>query len=85
MSHRLRWFGAGAALGVGTSVWAQRKLKTVAARYHPTGLAGRALDKARSWPSHVRAAFHEGRSTMRQREAELRQGLDQPLEQAPGR
>jgi hypothetical protein len=84
--HRLRWFGAGAALGVGGSVWAQRKLKAAAARYHPVGLAGTALDKARAWPSHVRAAFVEGRSTMREREAELRRELDQQLEQtAPDR
>ncbi len=73
MLHRLRWFGAGTALGIGASVWAQRKLKAAAARYRPAGLAGTALDKARSWPAHVRAAFDEGRSTMREREAALRQ------------
>ena len=81
MLHRLRWFGAGTALGIGASVWAQRKLKAAAARYRPAGLAGTALDKARSWPAHVRAAFDEGRSTMREREAALRQ----ELEQTPGR
>ena len=69
------------ALGIGASVWAQRKVKAAAARYRPAGLAGTALDKARSWPAHVRAAFDEGRSTMREREADLRQGL----EQTPGR
>jgi hypothetical protein len=83
MFHRLRWFGAGAALGVGASVWAQRKVKAAAARYHPAGLAGSAVDRARAWPSRVRAAYDEGRSTMREREAALRQELEQPLDQPP--
>jgi hypothetical protein len=78
--HRVRWLAAGAALGLGTSVWAQRKVKAAAARYHPSGWPGTALDRARSWPSQARAAWDEGRSTMRAREAELRQ----ELEQAPG-
>jgi len=80
MLRRARWFGAGAAIGIGASVWGQRKLKTAAARHRPARLAGSALDRARTWPAEVRAAVQEGRTTMRQREAELRQGL----ERAPG-
>jgi hypothetical protein len=76
--HRARWLGVGAALGFGASVWAQHKLKEVSARYRPAGLAGNAANKARSWPSHFRAAIEEGRSTMRAREAELRDGLVRP-------
>lgn len=79
MFRRVRWMGAGAALGVGASVWAQYKLKAAAARYGPAGLAGSAVGKARTWPAEVRAevraAIDEGRTTMRQREAELRHGL----------
>jgi len=75
MFRRVRWFGAGAALGAGATVWAQRKVKVVVARYRPAGLAGSAVDKALAWPGEVRAALDEGRSTMRQREAELRQDL----------
>jgi hypothetical protein len=75
---RVRWLAAGAALGVGASVWGQRKMKAAAARYRPAGLAETALDRARTWPSHLRAAMQEGRTTMRQREAELRQGLQPP-------
>ena len=77
MFHRMRWFGAGAALGIGASVWAQRKMKAAAARYKPAGLAGNALDRARAWPTHVRAAFDDGRTTMREREAELRRQVEQ--------
>jgi hypothetical protein len=76
MLHRVRWLGAGAALGFGASVWAQRKLRTAVAKYRPAGLAGSAVGKARSWPAEVRAAFVEGRSTMRAREAELRHELE---------
>jgi hypothetical protein len=76
MLRRVRWFGAGAALGIGASVWAQRKVKVVAARYRPSGMAGTAVDKARAWPAEVRAALQEGRSTMRKREAELRHGVE---------
>ena len=78
MLRRARWLGAGAALGFGASVWAQYKLKAAAARYRPAGVAGHAVTRARSWPSHVRAAIDEGRSTMRAREAELRCGLAGP-------
>jgi hypothetical protein len=83
VSHRLRWFGAGAALGIGASVWAQRKVKAAAARYHPVGLAGNAVDKARAWPTTVRAAVQEGRTTMREREAELRRQVEQPARTRP--
>jgi hypothetical protein len=76
--------GAGVALGFGASVWVQRKVKTAAAKYRPAGLAGTAVEKARAWPGEVRAAFDEGRTTMRQREAELRVGLgdEDPADQA---
>jgi hypothetical protein len=75
MLRRVRWFGAGAALGIGASVWAQRKLRTATARYRPGRMATTATGKARALPGDVRAALHEGRSTMRQREAELRREL----------
>jgi hypothetical protein len=75
MFRRVRWFAAGAALGAGATVWAERKVKGAVARYRPAGLAGTAVDKALAWPAEVRAAIDEGRSTMRQREAELRHDL----------
>jgi len=76
MLRRVRWLGAGVAVGVATSVWTQRKAKVMAARYGPAGLASTALDRARGWPGEVRAAVAEGRATMRQREAQLRQDLE---------
>jgi hypothetical protein len=78
MFRRARWLAFGAAVGAGASVWAQRRIRAAATRYRPAGLAGAALDRARSWPAEVRAAVEEGRTTMRQREAELRHGLEPP-------
>jgi hypothetical protein len=77
MLRRARWFGAGAALGIGASVWAQRKLRTATSKYRPGRLATTATGKARAWPGDVRSAVLEGRTVMRQREAELRRGLEQ--------
>jgi hypothetical protein len=71
MFKRIRWLGLGAAVGAASSVWAQRKARTLASRYTPAGLAGAAVDRARS-------AVAEGRATMHQREAELRAGLAAP-------
>lgn len=61
MFKRIRWVGAGAAMGAGAVVWLQARLR----RYTPAGLAGEAVERARS-------AIEEGRAAMRDREAELR-------------
>jgi hypothetical protein len=82
---RVRWMGAGMALGVGTSLWAQRKFKSVMARYTPAGVGGMAVTKAKGWPGHVRAAVREGRVAMKEREAELRGGTSGRGGQAPTR
>jgi hypothetical protein len=74
MFKRAKWVGAGMALGVGSSLWAQWKLKSVLARYSPTGVGGTTVNKVKVWPGQVRAAVREGRVAMREREAELRAG-----------
>ena len=74
MLSRVRWLGAGVAMGAGGSLWAQRKVKSVAARYRPSGLAGEAAERAKGLPGELRAAIREGRHAMREREAELRSG-----------
>jgi hypothetical protein len=75
MLRRVRWLGTGAIIGLASSVWAQRKARALAARYRPAGIAGTAVERARTWPGELRAALDEGRTTMRAREAELRQEL----------
>ena len=72
MFKRARWIGAGAALGAGGTVWLQRKLKLLAGRYRPAGIAGEAVGKAAALPGSLRDAFTEGRDAMREREDELR-------------
>lgn len=65
MLKRARWLVTGAAVGFGGSLWMQRKLKGAANRYRPVGLAGAAAARARD-------ALEEGRTAMREREAELK-------------
>ena len=72
MFKRARWAGLGAALGAGTVIWIQRKLRSVTGRYAPAAIAGDAVEKATSLPANLRDAFSEGREAMREREAELR-------------
>jgi hypothetical protein len=82
---RARWLAIGAAVGVGSSVWAQRKVKTVVSRYRPAGLAEGAASRAKGLPGDVRAALREGKATMREREAELRSQSETRGKQPPGR
>jgi hypothetical protein len=70
---RLRWLVTGLAVGAGGSLWAQRKVKILASRYRPSGLAGSAATRAKGLPADVVAAIREGRAAMKQREAELRE------------
>ena len=65
MLKRLRWLTAGAAVGVGGSLWLQRRLKDAATRYRPAGVAVAAAARARD-------ALDEGRLAMKEREAQLR-------------
>jgi hypothetical protein len=81
MFKRIRWLSAGAVVGVGASVWTQRKARMVAARYLPAGRF-EADGLVRQWPARVRAAVGEGREAMHEREAELRRRL-QPSEWPP--
>ena len=47
-------------------------VKAAARRYTPEGLGGRLSDTVTGISRDVRAAVHEGRTAMREREAELR-------------
>ena len=65
MLKRVRWLVTGAAVGFGGSVWLQRKVRTAAERWRPSGVAGAAATRAKD-------ALVEGRTAMREREAQLR-------------
>jgi hypothetical protein len=85
MAHRVRWMAAGLLIGAGGSVWVERKVRSVAGRYGPAGLAGTAGTRARGLGADVRAALLEGRDAMRAREAQLRRDASQEGIRAPSR
>jgi hypothetical protein len=65
MFKRLFWLGVGVATGFGGSVWIQRRMKQAVDRLAPENVQ-----------SDVKAAFSEGRTAMRSKEAELRARYD---------
>jgi hypothetical protein len=69
---RVFWLTVGYSAGLGTSWYAARKVKAAARRYAPENLGGRVTDTVTGISRDVRAAVSEGRTAMREREAELR-------------
>lgn len=76
MFKRLFWLTIGLSIGFGTSYWTVRYVRRTIERYTPERLADDAGRMARSVAADLRAAAREGRVAMREREAELRAGLD---------
>lgn len=74
MFKRTFWFTTGVATGAGGMVWANRRMKATLARYAPDRLGVDAAARVRQVGGDVRAAIAEGRTAMREREAELRAG-----------
>ena len=66
------WLTVGYGAGLGTSCYAARKVKAAARRYTPEGLGERVSDTVTGISGNVKAAVTEGRTAMREREAELR-------------
>jgi hypothetical protein len=73
--RRPLWLAAGAALGAGGTLWAQRRLERLARRVRRASVAGElasAVDRSRRQTAgRVRDAIATGRSDARQREDEL--------------
>jgi hypothetical protein len=69
---RVFWLTVGYTAGIGTSWYAARKVKETARRYTPEGLQTRVTDTVSGLSRDVKAAVTEGRSAMREREAELK-------------
>ena len=80
MFKRIIWMGTGAAMGAGSAFWAKRKVTRTVERYLPDEVARRARASARTAGRHVgrtvRDAASEGRTAMREREAELQAQAD---------
>jgi hypothetical protein len=73
--RRLVWFTSGATAGFGGAVWVRRRIRRTVRRYAPEQLRADTAASVRRLGSGVRAAVAEGRSAMREREAELRAEL----------
>ena len=83
MLKRVRWM----AMGVGVTVWGQRRVKSWMRSYTPPELAARAAKRsteaAGRKAGELRTVFAEGREAMRQREAELRERVERRVEPEP--
>ena len=73
--RRLVWFTSGATAGFGGAVWVRRRIRRTVRRYAPEQRRADTAASVRRLGSGVRAAVAEGRSAMREREAELRAEL----------
>jgi hypothetical protein len=69
---RLFWLTVGLAVGFGTSFRLMRALRRTFERFMPERVSQDVRNGARSIGAEVRAALDEGRTAMREREAELR-------------
>jgi hypothetical protein len=73
---RLFWLTVGVTLGSTSSFWLMRKVRRTVERFAPERLTQDVVTGARSFGAELLAAVDEGRSGMRQREAELRAELE---------
>ncbi len=76
MFKRVTWFVAGAVTGAGGSVYARRKAKEAASKYRPVTIARNTAVRVKGRAADVVEAVRDGRTAMREREAELRDELD---------
>jgi len=73
---RLFWLSVGLAGGFGSSFWLMRTVRRTVERFTPHRLTQNAVSGARTVGTELKAARDEGRAAMRQREAELRAGVE---------
>ena len=83
MFKRLFWLMTGLSIGFGTSFWAMRTLRRTVERYAPQRLAGDVGGAARRLSFDLRDAVAVGRTAMKEREQELRQGLQEAQASMP--
>jgi hypothetical protein len=76
MFKRLFWLVVGAGLGFGVSFWLMRFVRETVERYSPERVSTDLADAVRSFGSDLRAAVHEGRLAMAEREEELRAAVE---------
>jgi hypothetical protein len=74
--RRLFWLTVGVALGFGASFWLMRFVRTTIERYSPGTVSGNVAEGIERFREDLKAAVAEGRTAMRDREAELRAELE---------
>jgi hypothetical protein len=73
--RRVLWFTTGATAGFGGAMWVRRRVLRTVERYTPAHVQDEVATSVRRLGTDVRAAVREGRTTMAEREAELRAEL----------
>ena len=76
MFKRLFWLVVGAGFGFGISFWLMRWVRETAARYAPDRVSSELAGAVHGLGQDLRDAVAEGRSAMREREVDLRAGLE---------
>ncbi|MDP9402331.1 MAG: hypothetical protein M3P85_03150 [Actinomycetota bacterium] len=78
MFKRLLWLTIGVGFGFGVSFWVVRLVREKVARYTPERVSADLAGAVRELSATVKAAVAEGAAAMREREAELRDSLNEP-------
>ena len=76
MFKRLFWLVVGAGLGFGLSFWIMRFVRDTVERYSPERVSADLGEALKSFGADIRAAAHEGRLAMGEREEELRAAVE---------
>ena len=76
MFKRLFWLVIGAGFGFGVSFWLMRFVKETVERYSPERVSTDLGEAIKSFGADIRAAVHEGRLAMAEREEELRSAVE---------
>ena len=76
MFRRAFWLVVGAGFGFGVSFWLMRWVRETAARYSPDRVSSELAGAVKGLGQDLRDAVAEGRVAMRERELDLRSGLE---------
>jgi hypothetical protein len=83
MLKRVVWWSTGAAMGFGSSLWVQRKVRRTVQQYTPDVVQQKVQDSARRIGPTMKAAVGEGRAAMREREQQLEAEVNGRVRRSP--